>query len=131
MLAFNATNTGVIVLVHTLSLGICTTEQCVLYYTLTNYTRSTIRFDRFLPTAILAFASFIILEVYITTRFLGWEGRRFGLWSVLSKSANIRVAQASSLLLLEALTIAPNVVNTGILVQYVPFSLGALVVLGK
>ncbi|KAH9899871.1 hypothetical protein C8Q73DRAFT_638400 [Cubamyces lactineus] len=110
MLAFNATNTGVIMLVHTLSVGICTME-------------------RFLPTAILTFASFIALEVYITTRSLGWEGRRSGLRSVLSKSANIQVARASSLLLLDVLTIAPNVMDTGVLAQYVPFSLGAILVL--
>ncbi|KAI0335466.1 hypothetical protein GY45DRAFT_800592 [Cubamyces sp. BRFM 1775] len=110
MLAFNATNTGMIVLVHTLSVGICTME-------------------RFLPTAILTFASFIILETYTVTRFLGWEDRRVGLQSFLSKSANIQVARASSLLLLDVLTIVPNVVNTGILAQYVPFSLGAIVVL--
>lgn len=46
------------------------------------------------------------------------------------QSANRQVARAGSLFLLEILTVVPNAVVTNQLAQFIPFSIGALVVLG-
>lgn len=46
------------------------------------------------------------------------------------QSANRQVARAGSLFLLEILTVVPNAVVTNQLAQFIPSSIGALVVLG-
>ncbi|KAI9063247.1 hypothetical protein FKP32DRAFT_1572377 [Trametes sanguinea] len=110
VLAFNATNTGDIIPVKSLTVAICVV-------------------DRYLPTAILTSASLIIIELYMLMRCLSWEDRLSGLGYMFHKSMNLQVARASSLLLLDVLTVAPNVVNTNVLARFVPFSLAALIVL--
>ncbi|TBU32773.1 hypothetical protein BD311DRAFT_510283 [Dichomitus squalens] len=111
ILAFTATNTGVIVFIHTLGVALC---------------NRTI----YAPTALLSSIGFIVLELYIGVRFLGWDGLRSGLRSFFRQSANLQVARAGSLLLLDVLTVAPNAVATNELAQFIPFSIGALMVLG-
>ncbi|KAI0832418.1 hypothetical protein BC628DRAFT_1309421 [Trametes gibbosa] len=110
ILAFNATNTGDIVLIRTLGVSICVKTQ-------------------YLPTALLTSIGFILLEVYMAIRFLGWEDRQYGWRPMLKRSANLQVTQGLSLLIIDILTLAPNVANTNVLAQFVPFSLGALIVL--
>ncbi|KAI0352961.1 hypothetical protein OH77DRAFT_1408107 [Trametes cingulata] len=110
ILGYNATNTGNMVPVHTLGISICIKGQ-------------------FLPTALLTSVGFVLLELYVALRFLGWQERRPGLRSFVAGSFNTQVARASSLLLIEVLTFAPNVVITNVLAQFVPSSLGALIVL--
>ncbi|CDO75583.1 hypothetical protein BN946_scf184858.g23 [Trametes cinnabarina] len=110
VLAFNATNTGDVVPIGSLMVAICVV-------------------DRYVPTAILTSATSVFLELYMVIRNLSWEDRTAGLFYMLRRSANLRVAQASSLLLIDVLTVAPKVTNTNVLAQFVPFSLGALIVL--
>ncbi|KAI0677619.1 hypothetical protein C8Q78DRAFT_961363 [Trametes maxima] len=110
ILAYNATNTGDKVHIPTLTVSICIKDQ-------------------YLPTALLTSIGFLVLELYITARFLGWEDRRYGLRAMFAKSANLQVARGGSLLLLDVLTFAPAVMITNVLTQFVPFSLGALIVL--
>ncbi|KAH9853475.1 hypothetical protein C2E23DRAFT_728451 [Lenzites betulinus] len=110
ILAFNATNTGDIVRVQTLGVSICVKI-------------------RFLPTALLAGVGFILLELYMAIRLMGWEDRQHGWGRMLKKSANLQVARAISLLLIDVLTLPPNVVDTNVLAQFIPFSLAALIVL--
>ncbi|OSD04249.1 hypothetical protein PYCCODRAFT_1466219 [Trametes coccinea BRFM310] len=110
VLAFNATNTGNIVSVQSLTVAICVV-------------------DRYLPTAILTSASLIAIELLMIVRSLSWGDRHSGLRYMLRKSMNLQVARACSLLLLDVLTVAPNVVHTNVLARFVPFSLAALIVL--
>ncbi|KAI0650811.1 hypothetical protein C8Q79DRAFT_1007043 [Trametes meyenii] len=110
ILAYNATNTGDKVHIPTLTMSICIKDQ-------------------YLPTALLTSIGFLVLELYVTARFLGWEDRQYGLRAMAAKSANLQVARGASLVLIDALTFAPTVVITNVLAQFVPFSLGALIVL--
>ncbi|KAI0771625.1 hypothetical protein BD413DRAFT_475705 [Trametes elegans] len=107
ILAYNATNTGDIVHIRTLGMSICIK-------------------DMYLPTALLTSLGFIVVEVYVVIRLLSWRERSTGL---VANSASIQIARAGSLLLIDVLTLAPNVVVTGILAQFIPLSVGALLVL--
>lgn len=49
---------------------------------------------------------------------------------MFAKSANIYVARACSLLVLDLLTIVPNAMTTNQIAQFIPLSVGALIVLG-
>ncbi|TFK89827.1 hypothetical protein K466DRAFT_518265 [Polyporus arcularius HHB13444] len=111
ILAFTATNTGGIVPVPLLGVSVC---------------------DRmpYVPTALLSSSWFIVLELYMSGRFLGWNAHKTSLRALLSDSANVYVARACSLLLLDVLTMVPNAMDTTRLAQFIPSSLGALVVLG-
>ncbi|KAI9001013.1 hypothetical protein BD414DRAFT_473378 [Trametes punicea] len=110
ILAFNATNTGNVVSIQALGVAICVK-------------------DRFLPTAILVSCSSILIDLYVLIRSLSWEDPKAGMRSLFLKSANLPVARACSLLLIDVLTLAPNVVMTNVLAQFAPFSFGALIVL--
>ena len=52
-----------------------------------------------------------------------------GFRTFFKQSANLQVARAGSLLLLDILTTVPNAVVTNELAQFIPFSVGALIVL--
>ncbi|EIW61971.1 uncharacterized protein TRAVEDRAFT_57115 [Trametes versicolor FP-101664 SS1] len=110
ILAFNATNTGDMVFIQTLGIAMCVKIQ-------------------FLPTALLTSIGFILLELYVAIRCLAWENRKYGWRVMVSQSANLQVARAVSLLLIDILTFAPNVIRLNVLGQFIPFSLGALIVL--
>ncbi len=84
----------------------------------------------FAPTALLSSFGFIILELYVGARFLDWNGCQTSLGAFFLQSANRQVARAGSLFLLEILTVVPNAVVTNQFAQFIPFSVGALVVLG-
>ncbi|KAL7282412.1 hypothetical protein ACG7TL_003883 [Trametes sanguinea] len=99
VLAFNATNTGNIVSVQSLTVAICVVDRL------------------------------IAIELLMIVRSLSWGDRHSGLRYMLRKSMNLQVARACSLLLLDVLTVAPNVVHTNVLARFVPFSLAALIVL--
>ncbi|KAM5540512.1 hypothetical protein V8D89_005970 [Ganoderma adspersum] len=111
VLAYTATNTGAISVVNTLGLAVCNRIP-------------------FAPTALLSSFAFIILELYVGARFLDWHGCQTSLGAFFMQSANRQVARAGSLFLLEILTVVPNAVVTNQLAQFIPFSIGALVVLG-
>ena len=61
---------------------------------------------------------------------MDWNGCQTNLSAFVIQSANRQVAQAGSLFLLEILTVVPNAVVTNQLAQFIPFSVGALLVLG-
>lgn len=86
---------------------------------------------RFVPTALLSSFWFIALELYMGGRFLGWDAFKTSFRAMLSESANAYVARACSLLLLDILTVVPNAMDTNRLAQFIPLSVGALIVLGK
>ncbi|KAI1795229.1 hypothetical protein LXA43DRAFT_994003 [Ganoderma leucocontextum] len=110
ILAYTATNTGAITVVNTLGLAVCNRVP-------------------FAPTALLSSFWFIISELYVGARFLDWNGCQTSLGAFFMQSANLQIARAGSLFLLEILTIVPNAVVTNQLAQFIPFSIGALVVL--
>ncbi|PIL37148.1 hypothetical protein GSI_00840 [Ganoderma sinense ZZ0214-1] len=111
ILAYTATNTGAISVVNMLGLAVCNRVP-------------------FAPTALLSSFGFVILELYVGARFLDWNGCQTSLGAFFMQSANRQVARAGSLVLLEILTVVPNAVVTNRLAQFIPFSVGALVVLG-
>ena len=51
-------------------------------------------------------------------------------WDVALSLSNVNMARAASLIALDLLTIVPDAITTSIVVQFVPFCLGALLVLG-
>ena len=91
--------------------------------------RISCRILSFAPTALLSSFGFIVLELYIGARFVSWESSKMGFRAFFKQSANLQVARAGSLLLLDILTIVPNAVVTNELAQFIPFSIGALIVL--
>ncbi|KAI0750802.1 hypothetical protein C8Q80DRAFT_1098745 [Daedaleopsis nitida] len=111
ILAYTATNTGGVVPVRTLRLFVCNRTPWI-------------------ATALLSSIGFIILELYMIVRFLGWDVRKNGFWAMLARSANLQVARACSMLLLDLLTVVPNASNTNVLAQFIPLSVGILVVQG-
>ncbi|KAI0774270.1 hypothetical protein C8Q74DRAFT_1269223 [Fomes fomentarius] len=86
--------------------------------------------NRWVPTAILSSAGFIVLESYMIVRFLGWDAYKTGFKAMLAKSVNMQVGRGCSLLLLDVLTVVPNAATINQLTQFVPFSIAALIVLG-
>ena len=85
---------------------------------------------RFTPTALLSSIGFMILELYVGGRFFQWRSSRNNSRGIATKSTNVHIARAGSLLLLDVLTVAPNAMNTNQLAQFIPFSVGALIVIG-
>ncbi|RPD67166.1 hypothetical protein L226DRAFT_452548 [Lentinus tigrinus ALCF2SS1-7] len=110
ILAFTATNTGDVILVSPLGVFFCNRTP-------------------FVPTSLLSSFWFIVLELYMGGRFLGWDGYKTSFRAMLSDSANVYVARACSLLLLDVLTVVPNAIDTTRLAQFIPLSIGALIVL--
>ncbi|EMD40734.1 hypothetical protein CERSUDRAFT_111312 [Gelatoporia subvermispora B] len=108
--AFNATNTGVINEVSQMDIWLCDRQ-------------------RYLPTALASTVLCTIVEVYLTYRLailaysahgMGSEDRGIVYWSL---------AQALSLILMEALTTAANVASVSEVATFVPFSVAAIVCL--
>ncbi|KAH9943441.1 uncharacterized protein BXZ73DRAFT_97481 [Epithele typhae] len=111
ILAFTATNTGLIIPVRTLEAFLCFQNQS-------------------LPTALLSSIGFIIMELYIGARFVAWHESGAGLGRILKTAVNRHFGRASSLVLLDVMTIAPNAFQTNQLASFLPFSVGALIALG-
>ena len=70
----------------------------------------------------------IILEVYLIVRFILLSAPRH---LAFTAREDVHLVQAGSLLLLDILTIVPDSTKTNTLAQYIPFSIGAIFVLGK
>lgn len=87
--------------------------------------------DSFLPTALLSSVGFMLLELYVGGRFIEWRAIKSGIRGMIAKPAHIQVARACSLFLLDVLTVVPDATNTNELAQFVPFSIGALIVIRK
>ena len=86
----------------------------------------------FTPTGLGSSLALICTEFYLVTRFisiispkcLGWSNK-------LETLSDPRVYRAISLLLLDGLTITSAVMPTYLLVDFIPFAIGAVVVLGR
>ena len=86
----------------------------------------------FTPTGLASSLALIVAELYLTIRFtflispggLGW-------FSKLDLFGDSRVYRALSLLLLDVLTMTSAAKPTNLLVDFVPFAIGAVVVLCK
>lgn len=90
------------------------------------------QYHSFLPTSLLSSFLYFFLELYIVARlavmiappFLQPKHRM----GVLNDP---RIIKSFSLLLLEVLVIIPNAIFTGVVGEFVPFSIGALAVIGS
>ena len=73
------------------------------------------------------------MELYVGGRlFMKWRTTNAGVRTIalVTNSTKIHMLRAGSLLLLDILTLVPNVVTTNQLAQFIPFSIGALIVMG-
>ncbi|PBK69668.1 hypothetical protein ARMSODRAFT_1084378 [Armillaria solidipes] len=85
--------------------------------------------DNVLPISLTASSVFSLLEIYVIARTLVLthsytQGQREWL-------ADIHVVQACSLLVFDLLMFVPSAFFTGILGEFIPFSIGSVLVLGK
>jgi len=81
---------------------------------------------RFLPTSLASFFLNFVLELYIIIRsFSLMQPPRLN-FSIVQDP---RIIQAGSLLLFDLLVVVPNAIVTNLIVEFVPYSIGALVVL--
>lgn len=80
----------------------------------------------YLPTSLPMSLITIILEVYLIVRFILLSAPRHLAFTALE---DVHLVQAGSLLLLDILTIVPDSTKTNTLAQYIPFSIGAILVL--
>ena len=83
--------------------------------------------NRFLPTSLGSSVLNVVLELYIIIRSLSLTQPRMKLTIV----QNARIVQAGSLLFFDLLVAVPNTTYTAFVGEFIPFSVGALVVLGK
>ncbi len=84
--------------------------------------------DRFLPTSLVGSILNIVLELYILIRILSlMKPPRLQCATI----RDTQVVQAGSLLLFDLLVIVPEAVLTGLIAEFIPFSIGALTVLGQ
>ena len=91
------------------------------------------RFPRsFTPTGLTSSLALICTEFYLAIRFILFISPKGLCWSSkLDTLGDPRVYRTLSLLLLDLLTITSAAKPTNLLVDFVPFTIGAVVVLGK
>ena len=88
--------------------------------------------DSFFPTAIALSLVSICLEVYCLFRFIQLLVPSFlKLKHKLDAVKDLRIAKSVSLLILDFLIIVPSSIPTNILTDFIPYSLGAIIVLGS
>jgi len=86
----------------------------------------------FTPTGLASSLALILAELYLIIRFIFITSPRGLCWfSKLDVLGDSRVYRGFSLLLLDALTITSAIKPTNLLVDFVPFAVGAVVVLCK
>jgi len=84
----------------------------------------------FMPSGLTSSLLLVLLDVYVVARTLTFITHPFLRWRhQIEAIADFRIRRALSLLLLEVLTITSSAIPTNILVDFVPFSLGAIIVL--
>lgn len=85
-----------------------------------------------LPTSLLSSLLNLIFEVYAIIRLVFLLAPSFLMghhrWDALQ---DIRLAMALSLLLMDLLTVVPDAIPVSIAAEYIPFSVAAVIVLGK
>ncbi|KAJ3478515.1 hypothetical protein NLI96_g9705 [Meripilus lineatus] len=83
-----------------------------------------------LPVPLTSSIIHLVLELYITTRLMTVRlPPSPRVWDIALSLGNVNMARAASLIALDLLTIVPDAIATSIVVQFVPFCLGALLVL--
>ena len=88
--------------------------------------------DSFAPTGLASSLALVLAESYVVTRFIAFiSPRGLGWFSRLDLLGDSRVYRALSLLLLDVLTVTSAAKPTNLLVDFVPFAIGAVVVLCK
>jgi len=86
----------------------------------------------FAPTGLPSSLALICTELYLAIRFSHFISPKGLCWSSkLDTLGDPRVYRTLSLLLLDALTITSAAKPTNLLVDFVPFAVGAVAVLGK
>ena len=84
----------------------------------------------FAPTGLASSLALILAELYLAARFIFFIfPKGLGLFNQLDLLGDSRMYRTLSLLLLEALAITSATGPTNLLVDFVPFSIGAVVVL--
>lgn len=84
----------------------------------------------YMPTGLASSILLILLDIYVVVRTMMFIAPSFlKLRHQVPSGADFRVQGALSLLLLEGLTITSAAIFTNILVEFIPFSIGALIVL--
>jgi hypothetical protein len=85
-----------------------------------------------MPSGLTASLLLILLDIYVIARTLMVTAPMFlRLRHQLETISDSRIQRASSLLLLEAITIASAAVPTNIPLDFIPFSIGGVIVLGE
>ena len=86
----------------------------------------------FTPTGLASSLALILTELYLIIRFISFiSPRGLGWFSRLDLLGDSLVYRALSLLLLDVLTITSAAKPTNLLVDFVPFAIGAVIVLCK
>lgn len=89
-------------------------------------------YDSFAPTGLASSLALISAELYLATRFIFFTSPKgLGWFSRLDLLGDSRVYRTLSLLLLDVLTITSAAKSTNLLVDFVPFAIGGVVVLCK
>jgi hypothetical protein len=84
----------------------------------------------FAPTGLASSLALILAELYLVARFIFLiSSKGLGWLSQLDLLGDSRMSRALSLLLLDVLTITSATKPTNLLVDFVPFAVGAMVVL--
>lgn len=86
----------------------------------------------FLLTSLGSSITNFLVELYIVLRLFSLPvARRARLRDRLLGAKVLAITRVSSLVVFDALTVVPDAIQTGIFAQFIPFSVGALVVLGQ
>jgi hypothetical protein len=86
----------------------------------------------FLPTSLVSSLIYLFLELYVVIRLALLIAPTFlRMKHKLAVTTDVRVLRGLSLMFMELLTVVPAVTFTGILGEFVPFSIGSLAVLGQ
>lgn len=84
----------------------------------------------FMPTSLASTCLRIVLDIYVVARTMTFITPPFLRWRhQVETITDFRILRALSLLLLDALTTPSDVIPTNLLLDFIPFSVGALVVL--
>lgn len=85
----------------------------------------------YIPTALASSITHFVIEMYLFVRLLTIRvPRRARLRERLVGSKALAVARVCSLAVLDVLTIVPDTFSTNVFAQFIPFSVGAILVLG-
>ncbi len=86
----------------------------------------------FLPTALGSSIIHFVVELYLLARLVLLRlPHRPRMRDLINVTKALSIARVLSLLIFDLVTVVPDAMQTNIFAQFIPFSIGALVVLGK